>query len=293
MPETTTSPDGSTIAFERAGDGPVAVIVGGAFNTRSSPAALVPLLAGRLTVVTYDRRGRGDSTDASAVEQPGGFGLADTTDRRAAIAREVADLQAVVDAVGGTAMLYGHSSGAALALEAAAVSHGVRRVAGYEPPYAARKPAAAAGADADGRADTSRSREDDSEAARPDDAGTRIVAALQAGDRDAAARHFVAGVGLDADWLASQPWWPGMVAMAQTLPYEFALTDDGPPPTLADVDARVLLLAGGDSPDWARAAVREAARDIPEVVVRTLPGQTHDVKDAVIAPVLLDFFLGA
>ena len=280
MTDTTTSSDGSTITFERAGDGPVVVIVGGAFNTRSSPASLVPLLSGRLTVVTYDRRGRGDSTDASAVEQPGGFALADTADRRAAVAREVADLQAVVDAVGGTAMLYGHSSGAALALETAAVTRGIRRVAGYEPPYALRERSGSSAA------------ADDAAATRPHDAGARIVAALRAGDRDTAARLFLAGVGMDAGWAASQPWWPGMVSMAQTLPYEFALTDDGPPESLADVDARVLLIAGGDSPDWARQAVRDAARDIPEVVVRTLPQQRHDVQDAVIAPVLLDFFTG-
>jgi pimeloyl-ACP methyl ester carboxylesterase len=277
------------IAYERVGDGPVVVIVGGAFNTRSSPASLVPHLSGRLTVVTYDRRGRGDSTDASAVEQPGGFALPDFTDQSAAIAREVADLQAVVEAVGGAAMLYGHSSGAALALETAAATPGIRRVAGYEPPYAQRAGDVSSAAGGSGSGDAADAGE---HAARPDDTGAQIVSALRAGDRDAAARLFVAGVGLDADWLASQPWWPGMVAMAQTLPYEFALTDDGPPDRLADVDARVLLLAGGDSPDWARQAVRDAARGIPEVVVRTLPGQTHDVKDAVIAPVLLDFFTG-
>lgn len=287
MTESITSPDGSTIAFERTGDGPVVVIVGGAFNTRSSPASLVPLLTGRMTVVAYDRRGRGDSTDSAATPHPAGFDLADTADHRAAIAREVADLQAVMDAVGGTAMLYGHSSGAALALETAAVTPSVRRVAAYEPPYAGRTGRAGDGGAGDG------STADGDDATRADVTGARIVAALRDGDRDAAARLFLAGVGMDPEWVASQPWWPGMVSLAQTLPYEFALTDDGPPDSLADVDARVLLLAGGDSPERARLAVRDAARDIPEVVVRTLPKQTHNVNDAVLAPVLLDFFLGA
>ncbi len=269
MPETATSPDGTMIAFERTGEGPVVVLVGGAFSTRSSGAAFAPALADRMTVVSYDRRGRGDSTDASAQPGPGGFAVADTSDRRAAVAREVADLQSVIDAVGGQAMLYGHSSGAALALETAAVTPGVRRVAAYEPPYTGN------GAESG------------------PDVGAPVREALAAGDRDTAARRFLAGIGADPDGMASQPWWPGMVAIAHTLPYDFALTDDGPSEAFADITARVLLLAGGDSDEWARQAVRDAARHIPEVATRTLAGQTHNAQDAVLAPVLLEFFLGA
>jgi hypothetical protein len=272
MAETTTSSDGSTIAFERAGDGPVLLIVGGALNTRFSPGGLVPLLSERLTVVTFDRRGRGDSTDASASAGSHGFAIPDTTDHRAAIAREVADVHAVVEAVGGSAMLYGHSSGAALALEAASGSPSISRVAGYEPPYS-----------------TAGRRE-----GVPDRGAEVVQDALADGDRDRAARAFIAGTGMNPDTLADQPWWPGLVSLAHSLPYDFALVDDGPPAEVfARIDARVLLLAGGDSAAWMHEAAVGAERGIPEVSLRIVPGQTHNVDDAVLAPLLLEFFLGA
>ena len=272
MAETTSSSDGSTIAFERSGEGPVLLIVGGALNTRFSPSRLVPLLDGRLTVVTFDRRGRGDSTDASASPGPHGFAVAHTADHRDAIAREVADLHAVVEAVGGSAMLYGHSSGAALALEAASGSPSISRVAGYEPPYSIA-----------GRRE-----------GVPDGGAEVVRDALADGDRDRAARAFLAGTGTDADAAADQPWWPGLVSLAHSLPYDFALVDDGPPTDVfSRIDAPVLLMAGGDSAAWMREAAVAAERGIPQVSLQIVPGQAHNVDDAVLAPLLLDFFLSA
>ncbi len=178
----------------------------------------------------------------------------------------------MVDAVGGRAMLYGHSSGAALALAAAAGTTAITRVVGYEPPYSTEGPR---GAESGGMTQT-------------------VLRALAAADRDAAARAFLAGTGADVDAMAGQPWWPGLVALANTLPYDLALTDDGPPSaTLARIEAPVLLLVGGDSAPWARDAAAEAARSIPQVSTRVLPGQTHNVADNALSPVLLEFLLGA
>src|SRR4051812_15396809 len=118
------SQDGTPIAYQRTGQGPVLVLVVGAFCDRTATADLTPLLAPGFTVVEYDRRGRGDSGP--------GEGPGEEIDPR----REVEDLAAVIEAVGASAAVYGHSSGGALALEAAAAGLPVTRLAVYEPPYA-------------------------------------------------------------------------------------------------------------------------------------------------------------
>ena len=116
------SKDGTIIAYETAGDGPALVIVDGALTTRSSgsKAQLVRLLAPHATVYTYDRRGRGDSSDTFPY----------------AVEREIEDIAALIDEAGGTASAYGHSSGACLALEAAVkLGHRINKLALYEAPY--------------------------------------------------------------------------------------------------------------------------------------------------------------
>ncbi|MFE3281633.1 alpha/beta fold hydrolase, partial [Streptomyces sp. NPDC059233] len=115
------SRDGTVIAFDRIGAGPVLVLVGGAFQVRDDAkwVELARLLADRFTVVTYDRRGRGDSGDTAPYE----------------VAREFEDLAAVIDAVGATAGVMGMSSGAVLALEAAAHGVPITALALYEPPF--------------------------------------------------------------------------------------------------------------------------------------------------------------
>src|SRR6266704_2544578 len=116
-----TSADGTAIAYEKNGAGPALVVVDGALTTRtsSSKAELIALLSPRLTVYTYDRRGRGDSGDTPPY----------------AVAREIEDLDAVIEEAGGSAALYGHSSGACLALEAANRLPGIRKLALYEAPF--------------------------------------------------------------------------------------------------------------------------------------------------------------
>jgi pimeloyl-ACP methyl ester carboxylesterase len=118
---TVTSKDGTKIAYDKVGHGPVVVLVLGALNSRKSGATLAKLLASRFTVISYDRRGRGDSTDAAPY----------------APEREIEDVEALIDEVGGPVYLYGHSSGAAIALKAAIkLRKKVRKLAIYEAPYA-------------------------------------------------------------------------------------------------------------------------------------------------------------
>src|SRR5689334_16563717 len=100
---TVTSKDGTRIAYDAQGNGPAVILIGGALNTRLSATQLAQPLSRHFTVYTYDRRGRGDSADTKPY----------------AVEREVEDIEALINAAGGAANLYGHSSGAALALEAA------------------------------------------------------------------------------------------------------------------------------------------------------------------------------
>ena len=113
------SADGTKIAFERTGEGPALIIVGGALNSRRSADVLVPWLAPHFTVFAYDRRGRGESSDSPPYSPD----------------REIEDLEALIAAAGGSAYAYGHSSGAILALEAAAAGAAISKLAAYEPPY--------------------------------------------------------------------------------------------------------------------------------------------------------------
>ena len=119
MIRTVRSSDGTTIAYEQVGTGPVLILVGGALNNRHSTAGLVSLLEKSFMVLSYDRRGRGDSTDTPPY----------------AVEREVEDLHAVAAAADGPVNVYGHSSGAILSLEAAAAGLPLRKIAVYEPPY--------------------------------------------------------------------------------------------------------------------------------------------------------------
>lgn len=245
MIETTTSADGTTIAFERSGHGDPLLIIGGAFNTRMSAAGLASLLSPYFTTVTIDRRGRGDSglTDPYAVE------------------REIEDVAAVLRAAGGEAHLYGHSSGAVLALEAAAAGLAVVRLAVYEPPYG-----------------------DD-----PSVMSREVAAALAAGSPAEAALAFL---GPENAALQQSPWWPGMVANAATLPHDLALVGDGAVPVerLSQIAVPTLVIAGADSEPWAARAVNQVVAAVPHATKHVMEGQSHGVADDALAPVLEEFF---
>ncbi|MFJ1971695.1 alpha/beta fold hydrolase [Streptomyces sp. NPDC087903] len=258
MDKKTLSRDGTSLAYERTGQGPAVVLVSGAMSTGATVAPLAPLLADRFSVVAYDRRGRGGSGDTTPY----------------AVAREVEDLAAIIEAAGGDAALYGISSGGALALEAAASGLPVRAVAVYEPPFADH-----GGGGAEGRAEYTEN----------------LTAALAQGRRGDAVELFLRLTGLAEEMIAGarqSPLWAGLEAIAPSLAYDDAVMGDGlvPRDRLASIGVPVLALAGGASPGWLREAAEDVAAAAPEGTYRTLDGQTHMVEPAALAPVLAEFF---
>jgi pimeloyl-ACP methyl ester carboxylesterase len=260
------SADGTRIAAERAGSGPELVLVGGALSDRTAAAPLALRLAADFTVVVYDRRGRGQSTDTPPY----------------AVAREVEDLAAVIAAGGGSAYLFGSSSGAVLALEAgAALPDAVRGLALFEPPFVV----------------------DDSRAPIADDLFARIGAEVEAGRRGAAVALFMTeGVGVPEEMLAGMraaPMWAGLERLAHTLPYDGALLaglQGGTPLPRARWQAAtmpVLVLDGGASPPALRNAARALVGALPDAEGHTLEGLDHSaasLRPDALAPVLVEFF---
>jgi pimeloyl-ACP methyl ester carboxylesterase len=262
-----TSRDGTSIAYERQGVGPAVVLVGGAFVDRSENAPLAAELAGRFTTYNYDRRGRGDSGDTPPY----------------AVEREIEDIEALIAEAGRSAHLYGISSGGALVLEAAAAGVAVDRLAVYEVPY-------------DLAEDGPR---------RHREYVARLEGFLTEGRRGDAAELFMRLAGASDEMVAgarSSPMWPGLEAIAHTLPYDAACMGDNRPPSdrLARITRPTLVAVGGGSPDsfvagggdfFARAADAIAA-GIPRAQRLTVEGQTHMVDPKVLAPVLERFFTG-
>lgn len=262
MTGTVRSSDGTTIAFERSGSGPAVVLVGGALSDRSAAGPLVSQMSDGLTLVAYDRRGRGDSGDTPPY----------------AVEREIEDIAALVDAVGGSANVFGHSSGAALALEAAAGGLPIAKLALYEPPFIV----------------------DDTRPPLPEDYVEHLDE-LVANDRrgDAVEYFMTVGVGLPAEMVAGMretPAWPFMLAVAHTISYDGRVMGDqmsGSPKPLerwASITVPTLVMDGGASPPWQRNAVRALVDVLPNVHHRTLEGQDHGPAPEILAPAVADFF---
>lgn len=256
------SADGTRIAFSATGAGPAVILVDGALCWRGmGPGdALARCLAERFTVFQYDRRGRGRSGDTAPY----------------AVQREIEDLGAVLKAAGGTAMLWGTSSGAVLALDAAAQLPGVKKVAVYEAPLIV----------------------DASRQAMEND-WLAIRNALAKDDRSEAVRQFLRSVGLPGFAIALMrllPMWRRLKAVAHTLAYDGELAaglQRGKRPDAArwaGVAVPVLVNDGGDSPQWIRGGNAALAAALPGAQYRTVPGLTHNVKAPVLAPVLAGFF---
>ncbi|GAA3993976.1 alpha/beta hydrolase [Streptomyces plumbiresistens] len=259
MDKKTTSRDGTSIAYQSTGAGPAVILVSGAMSTGATVAPLAVPLSDRFTVVSYDRRGRGESGDTAPF----------------AVEREVEDLAALIGAVGGEASLYGISSGGALVLHAAASGLPVRRVAVYETPYAVYE---------DGAKQWTEYTE-------------RLTEALAQDRRGDAVELFLRLTGLAEEMIQGarqSPMWPGMEALAQSLAYDAAVLGDGrvPRPLLASVGVPVLAAAGDASPAWLREATRAIAEAAPQGTYRALEGQTHMVDPNALAPVLAEFFAG-
>ena len=252
-----TSRDGTTIAFDQLGDGPPVILVCGASTDRMANAPLAALLAEHFTVFNYDRRGRGDSGDTAPY----------------AVEREVEDLDAVIDDAGGSAFVYGTSSGGVLVLEAAASGVALTKLALWEVPFAI-----------------------DEGNRPPADQVERYDEMIAAGRRGDAVEYFMTKVvGLPPEFLAyarTQPFWQAQKALAHTLAYDATIMGDHSLPVerAAAVTAPTLVLAGEASFPFMRETARALANIIPDGQHRILEGQEHNVDPAVLAPVLVEFF---
>jgi pimeloyl-ACP methyl ester carboxylesterase len=254
-----TSAVGTTIAYERTGGGPALVLVDGALCHRAAGPMrpLAALLRERFTVHTYDRRGRGESSDTAPY----------------AVAREVEDLRALIGAAGGEACVYGISSGAALALAGAAAGLPITKLALYEPPFMAET----------------------EDGVRIKEYTARLGELLAAGRDGDAVELFMTNVGIPAQVVAgirAQPGWAALEAIAPTLAYDDQVLGDGSMPRdlASTITVPALVIAGTDSPQGLRQAAKATADALPAAVHRTLEGQTHDVSPDALAPVLAAFF---
>lgn len=252
-----TSKDGTTIAFDQFGNGPAVVLVSGGSVDRSSNAPLATLLAKHFTVFNYDRRGRGPSGDTQPY----------------AVEREIEDIAAVVTAAGGSAYLFGSSSGAALAIEAASQLGSITKLALWEPPYIL-----------------------DSAARPPADTAQTFHELVAAGKRDEAVEYFMSKVvNLPPEFVASaktQPFWKGQVALAHTLEYDATIMGDYslPERSLAALHIPTLVVNGSASFPFMQATVDAAAKLVAGAQRITLDGQQHNFAADALAPVLVKFF---
>jgi pimeloyl-ACP methyl ester carboxylesterase len=255
--DTVTSKDGTTIAFDRMGQGSPVLLVSGGSTDRMANAPLAELLAPHFSVFNYDRRGRGPSGDTPPY----------------AVEREVEDIDAVIGAAGGSAFLYGTSSGAALALEAAASGLVVTKLALWEPPFIL-----------------------DENLRPPKDQVEQYDKMLAEGRRGDAVKYFMAKVvGMPPEFVAqarAAPWWKAQEDLAHTLAYDAIIMRDYSLPTdrAALVTAPTLVIAGGASFPFFQETVEALAKSLPQGQTRTLEGQTHDVAPEALAPVLVQFF---
>ncbi|WP_437518193.1 alpha/beta fold hydrolase [Sorangium sp. So ce1099] len=252
MKKKTTSRDGTTIAFDQTGQGAPVILVLGAFNDRTTGAPLAAHLARRFTVLAYDRRGRGDSGDAATY----------------AIDREVEDLDAVIQAAGGAAAVFGYSSGALLALAAAARGLAITRLALYEAPPVG-----------------------------PAEHAQALASLVEAGRRGDAVEYFQRRMVGIPDEIVAQlrhaPFRPALEAMAHTLVYDATIVADGRiTAALAEVRQPTLAIAGGAGAPVMRQVAETLAAQLPGGRAVTIEGATHDIAPALLAPVLERFLHG-
>lgn len=257
---TVLSKDGTAIGFDKLGDGEPIILVDGALCSRSfGPLPkLAKLLVPHFTVFNYDRRGRNESGDTPPY----------------AVERELEDIEVLIAKSGGSASVFGTSSGAALALAAAARGANVKKLALYEPPFVAGRSARTA----------------------PPDSEAQLKRLIAAGRRGDAVKFFMVDmVGMPAIFtyiMRVLPIWPKLKAVAHTLPYDAAVLGDFslPKERAASVAVPTLVIGGEKSPVELRSAVSAVAGAIPHAKLRMLKGQTHNVSVKVLAPVLIEFF---
>jgi pimeloyl-ACP methyl ester carboxylesterase len=254
------SADGTRIAFDREGEGAALIVVCGATCDRALMRPTAHALAVRYDVINFDRRGRGDSDDTAPY----------------AIEREIEDIAALLAEAGGTASLYGHSSGSALVLHAAAAGLPVEALILHEAPY----------------------NPDDETMKEGSRAWSRELAEMLAeGRHDDAMTAFMGQTGMPRDLidgLRTTPRWAELEAMAPTLAYDSALMGDRdgglvPIALAARVHAPALVLCGNDGPGWMIDVNRQLADVLPNARQRVLEGEGHVVDPEKLAPVVAEF----
>ena len=257
------SKDGTPIAFDRMGSGPALILVDGAMCYRGfgPMPAMAKRLATHFTVFHYDRRGRGDSGNHPDY----------------AVAREIDDLEAIIQAAGGSAMVFGVSSGAALALEAAMRLNNITKLAIYEAPFIV----------------------DNTHPPLPPSFIADTKALVAANNRSGAVKKFMRLVGVPSIgvlMMSLLPLWKKMKGIAHTLANDLTILEpyqQGRPlnrARFAPVSMPALVMVGGKSPAYMQNGMRHLADVLPDAEHVILPGQTHMVKDAVLAPELVTFF---
>jgi pimeloyl-ACP methyl ester carboxylesterase len=257
MTSTVTSADGTAIAFDRGGPGPPLIMVVGAFNTRATTGPLAAALQERFMTLNYDRRGRGDSGDTPPYS----------------VEREIEDLDALIAEAGGSAAVFGYSSGANLALKAAADGSAITKLALYEPPLLI----------------------DESYPRPPADLPDQLAELIAAGRRgDAVELYQTKAVGIPEDVVARlrhAPFRPALEAIAHTLAYDATIIGERtlPPELIASIETPTLVIEGEKSPPVMRNAARAVADALPNGRLCTLAGQTHDISPDATAAVLEDF----
>lgn len=259
-----TSKDGTQIAYSKVGTGPALIIVCGATQFRAfdpNLAVLAELLAPKFTVITYDRRGRGESGNTLPF----------------APQREIEDIAALVDAAGGHASLLGYSSGSVLALEAAAAGLPIDRLVMYEPPFVLPGSPFPP---------------------PPADYVETLERFTAAGDGASSAAYFMRSVGMTDEMIEGarqSPMWPIMVSIGPTIAYDGHFMFDGYytagnfPARWQQATLPVLVLNGDASFPFMPQAADAVAKELPNASRKTLAGQDHGPKPEVLAPVLREF----
>jgi pimeloyl-ACP methyl ester carboxylesterase len=258
---TAISADGTAIAFDRFGEGPPIVMVVGAFNERSTTEPLARALERRFSVFNYDRRGRGDSGDTEPY----------------AVGRELEDLDALIGEAGGSASVFGYSSGAVLTLKAAASGLAITSMALYEPPF----------------------RTDNSRPALPGDLADQLARLVAAGRRGEAVELFqTKAVGIPRDLVARMrdaPFRHHLEAIAHTLVYDATIIGDLSLPTelISSIATPTLVIRGELSSPFLRSAAQAVAATLPNGRLCDLAGQSHDINADATAAVLMELLASA
>jgi pimeloyl-ACP methyl ester carboxylesterase len=261
---TTFSKDGTNIAYDKTGQGPALILVAGAFQDRMAMTAYAEPLSKRFAVYNYDRRGRGESGDTQPY----------------AVEREIEDIDALIQEAGGSAFVFGGSSGGVLTLDTAAHGSNITKLAIYEPPFVV----------------------DNSRDPVPEDILEQLKDMIASGRRGDAAETFMTkGSLMPADMVAgmrTQPFWPSVEAVAHTLVYDAMIMEGTmrgaplPVERWGAVTIPTLVIYGGEGPAWSRNAAESLIALLPNATGKVLEGQFHTLTPDALTPVLEKFFLG-